>query len=491
MDDAERPRIGVVDADFVAGKPVLDQLIFDAFIRERAGRVEAERLHVARQDLHRRDAAGLDRGVTYTTLTDPTTLPTGASATYDTAGELTSSTKGSTTTAFSYDSIGARTKAAPSTGPTTTLGYNALGQMTSAKSTAATGPLSGTGVGFTYGATGIPVGKTTNTGTMSTLVWDTTGADPELLADGTTAFLYGPNGEVVEQVNLSTTAPTYLVGDQLGSTRLLTDQAGTVTGTYSYGPYGDVTSHTGTATTLIGYAGGFATATTGLVNFDHRWLTTGTASWLTVDPLVATTTAPYTYATNDPTNEVDPSGEFGITNPLHGVCVGFIWPAACAGNLQPSPTPGKYTEFDPITGTDAYCQLTCGTPHPKAYVLTRVVTYWNGLNSSARPTENSFTTMLHMVVNTYTGTCGGSFRACVNGFYRTATLRDYHFITTNNSVNWWAIQIKEIVVTGGILLKLATWLNTLGSLVTQPSRLGSYTFPGAPCQLGATRGILV
>jgi hypothetical protein len=46
VDDAERPRIGVVDADLLGGEPVLDQLIFDTFIGERAGRIEAERLHV-------------------------------------------------------------------------------------------------------------------------------------------------------------------------------------------------------------------------------------------------------------------------------------------------------------------------------------------------------------------------------------------------------------------------------------------------------------
>ena len=61
VDDAERPGIGVVDADLLVGEPVLDQLIFDALVAERAGRIEAERLHVARQDLHGRDAAGLDR----------------------------------------------------------------------------------------------------------------------------------------------------------------------------------------------------------------------------------------------------------------------------------------------------------------------------------------------------------------------------------------------------------------------------------------------
>src|SRR3546814_19637562 len=40
---------------------MLEKLVFDALIRERAGRVEAERTKVTREHFHRRDAAGLDR----------------------------------------------------------------------------------------------------------------------------------------------------------------------------------------------------------------------------------------------------------------------------------------------------------------------------------------------------------------------------------------------------------------------------------------------
>ena len=58
---AERAGIGVVDADLLGRELVLDQLVFDALVGERAGRIEAERLEIARQHLHRRDAALLDR----------------------------------------------------------------------------------------------------------------------------------------------------------------------------------------------------------------------------------------------------------------------------------------------------------------------------------------------------------------------------------------------------------------------------------------------
>ena len=61
VNDRERAGIGVVDADLLGRELMLDQLVFDAFVGERAGRVEAERLEIARQHLHRRDAAILDR----------------------------------------------------------------------------------------------------------------------------------------------------------------------------------------------------------------------------------------------------------------------------------------------------------------------------------------------------------------------------------------------------------------------------------------------
>ena len=61
MDDLERAGIGVVDADLLRRQLVLDKLVFDALVGQRARRVEAERLEIARQHLHGRDAALLDR----------------------------------------------------------------------------------------------------------------------------------------------------------------------------------------------------------------------------------------------------------------------------------------------------------------------------------------------------------------------------------------------------------------------------------------------
>jgi hypothetical protein len=61
MDDLERASIGVIDADLVRRELVLQELVLDAFVRERAGGVKAERLKIAGEHLHGRDTTGLDR----------------------------------------------------------------------------------------------------------------------------------------------------------------------------------------------------------------------------------------------------------------------------------------------------------------------------------------------------------------------------------------------------------------------------------------------
>ena len=61
VDDLERVGIGIVDADLLVGQRVLEQVVFDAVIGERARRIEAERLEIAGEHLHRGDTAVLDR----------------------------------------------------------------------------------------------------------------------------------------------------------------------------------------------------------------------------------------------------------------------------------------------------------------------------------------------------------------------------------------------------------------------------------------------
>ena len=113
-------------------------------------------------------------------------------------------------------------------------------------------------------------------------------------ASGHHIFNYGPNDMPVEQINNSTGTVSYLHHDQQGSTRLLTGSTGTVTGKCTYGAYGTPTCE-GTATTPLGYDGQYTSTDTGLIYLQARVYDPATAQFLTVDPAVSLTRAPYVY----------------------------------------------------------------------------------------------------------------------------------------------------------------------------------------------------
>jgi hypothetical protein len=116
-------------------------------------------------------------------------------------------------------------------------------------------------------------------------------------------YVYGPPKTSVEQINNTTGTVTYLHHDQQGSTRLLTGSTGTVTGKCTYSPYGAPTCE-GTAATPLGYDAQYTSTDTGLVYMrNHRTdlhagerVRPGTAQFLSVDPMVGQTQAPYNYA---------------------------------------------------------------------------------------------------------------------------------------------------------------------------------------------------
>jgi RHS repeat-associated protein len=111
----------------------------------------------------------------------------------------------------------------------------------------------------------------------------------------------------VEQINNGSGVVTYLNHDQQGSTRLLTGATGTVTGKCSYAAYGTPTCE-GTATTPLGFDGQYTSSDTGLIYMRARVYDPATAQFLSVDPMVGQTHAPYSYAEDNPLNQADPTG---------------------------------------------------------------------------------------------------------------------------------------------------------------------------------------
>ena len=57
--------------------------------------------------------------------------------------------------------------------------------------------------------------------------------------DSTNAYVYGPSGTPMEQVNLSTGTVTFLISDALGSVRGVLSSSGSLTASTSYDAYGN------------------------------------------------------------------------------------------------------------------------------------------------------------------------------------------------------------------------------------------------------------
>lgn len=165
---------------------------------------------------------------------------------------------------------------------------------------------------YQYNGDGLRVTKTGNSGAAQ-FIWDTNGPIPHVVQDAEYDYVYGPDGLPIEQVDSGGHA-SYFFRDANGSTRALLDQNGTVAGAFTYTPYGSLRATSGSATTPLLYAQGYQDSDTGLLYLVHRYYEPGSGQFLTEDPDLDVTQEAYGYASNSPTNNIDPLGLFC----LHG-----------------------------------------------------------------------------------------------------------------------------------------------------------------------------
>jgi RHS repeat-associated protein len=245
---------------------------------------------------------------------DLTTLPTGASGTYNDAGDLTSSTMSGTTTNYAYNADGQQLSSAQGSTTESSGTWNGAGELT-AYNDAADGMTAAE-----YNGNGLRSSDTIG-GVTSAFTWQTEGSLPKVIMDGANAYIYGNYIAPAEQVSLTTGAISYLITDSLGSVRGVIGSTGTLAGTASYDAWGNPEANGGlTATTPFGFAGNYTDAT-GLEYLDNRYYSPAQGQFESVDSELALTLQPYLYASGDPVGRIDPSGTWPRTQHEDGCTI--------------------------------------------------------------------------------------------------------------------------------------------------------------------------
>jgi RHS repeat-associated protein len=237
----------------------------------------------------------------YDAASNPTKLG-GTTLKYDKASQL----EEAGTTKYAFNSMGQRTEAKPASGPVTKYGYDQAGNLISVNRTEE-GEVKKIEDSYAYDGSGLRASQKIS-GTKAQFAWDVSENLPLLLFDGTSYYLYGPDGMPFAQI--ASEAATYLHHDHLGSTRMLTNSSGEAKGKYTYTPYGAVEEHTGSATTPLGFNGQYRNESTGLIYLRARVYDPETAQFLSIDPALEDTGEPYGYAGENPLNHVDPTGRW-------------------------------------------------------------------------------------------------------------------------------------------------------------------------------------
>jgi RHS repeat-associated protein len=233
-----------------------------------------------------------------------------AGLSYNADGELqklTNTTLGQTVDTYSHDPDGDRTSATnPLTNTTSTYQWNQLGELTGYR---------GPGVNLVNGQTGQNIRTATYSydalGLRSDLTWDLAEGTAQTIGTSTAAYIDGPDGLPIEQISPANTVLYYL-HDELGSTRLLTNQSGKIVAHYAYDAYGNqITSKATGAVALLNpfmYAGQYSDPTNGLIYMRARYYDPASGQFISQDPEAPVTHTPYTYASNDPIDLKDPTG---------------------------------------------------------------------------------------------------------------------------------------------------------------------------------------
>jgi RHS repeat-associated protein len=208
---------------------------------------------------------------------------------------------------YTYDLNGNLATKVGATG-TTTYVYDYDNRLTSVTAPAGT-------VTYKYDVDGNRVETSTGSGTVQYLV-DTNRQLPQVLAE------YASGGVLIasyvyadDLISMTKNGQTYYYHfDGLGSTRLLTNSAGTITDVYNYDAFGNLIAGAGNTENPFLFTGQQYDANIGFYYLRARYYQPTTGRFTALDPFEADPYAPislhkYLYAGDDPVNKIDPSGE--------------------------------------------------------------------------------------------------------------------------------------------------------------------------------------
>jgi RHS repeat-associated protein len=292
----------------VAMKKGAETLASLSYTRDKAGQLEslvsaglpgAEEEEFSYDENERLTNAGSE-AFKYDAANNLTEAP-GTSNSYDKASQLEAATGAS----FSFDEEGERTKRTPSAGPATTYKYDQAGDLTAVER-AEEGETPAISESYAYDGSGLLAARTVGLSTRY-LTWNASASLPLLLADGENSYIYGPAGNPVEQIS-SGESPTYLHHDQLGSTRLLTNAAGEVSGSATFSAYGAPAGKSGSTSSPLGFDGQYTLGQSGLIYLRARFYEPGTGQFISRDPAEEVTRSPYFYGGDNPLRYSDRTG---------------------------------------------------------------------------------------------------------------------------------------------------------------------------------------
>ena len=224
--------------------------------------------------------------------------------------ETVSNDNGTTVTEYTYDRNSNRlTKTVD--GDVTSYAYNAQNNLIRVT---VQGGQSVNVEEYLYDYAGNRIAKVTELGSTYYLV-DTNGALSQVLAEydenGSLTTLYTRGDELISQERNG--VKSYYLYDGFDSVRMLTDEGGSVTDTYTFDAFGNLTSSTGDAENSYLYRSEQYDSFTGLYYLRARYMNPSTGTFITMDEYAGSVFEPvslhkYLYANANPVMNSDPSG---------------------------------------------------------------------------------------------------------------------------------------------------------------------------------------